>query len=452
MIALLAHSPLMWAQQENSGEPANADSAAKQPDPEKKPSDYSHLKGKKVVIKDWNTKFRLPEGVVGIAELGNVYTIDLVKNDWLWVTDAGGWLTANDVVALDRADDYFSAVVKKKGDSQSLFERGMARLRMGKFQAAMTDLDRAAVEGKRPEYFNGRGVAFAEAGHPKKAIDDHTTAIKLNPKMSSAYYNRGNAWRSMGEYDKAISDYNLAIHLNPNNGRAFINRGLSWNKKQEFEKAKSDFNDACELNPKWPLAFNNRAESKNRLRDYDSALADCDKALKLNPKMIWAVVNRGNSLRGLGRDEEAMKEYDRAIKMDSTFAPAYHNRANMLADQGKYDEAIKDYEKAIELDSQFAFPCNGLAWVLATCPNEELRDPKRALELAERAYKLDDSQWNHLGTLAAAQAANGNWDEAVKAQKTSIKMLPSSATDQERADCETRLELFESHQPYHVDA
>lgn len=421
-------------------------------DAKKKAKDYSSYKGKKIVVIKWDAQFRLPDGIVGTAELGNVYTVDLVNRDWLWVMDAGGWLTANNVVLFDKAEEYFTAQVKKDPTPSAYFERGMARLRMGELDKAMVDLDEAVTKGKKPEFLNGRGIAHLENDDPKKAIADHTGALKLNPKMSAAYYNRGNARRVIGLLDKSISDYNLAIHLNPENGRAYINRGLCWNKKQEYERAKADFNKATKMNPKWPLAYNNRAEAQNRLEQYDRALADCNLCLKLNPKMTWAMVNRGNSLRGLGKVDEAMAEYNKALEIDEDFAPAYHNRGTAYSEMGQYVRAIKDYKKSIELDESYAYPHNGWAWLLATCPDEEIRDPKQAIALAEKACRLNSFEWNHFGTLAAAYAQEGDWSRAIKAQKHAMDMLPDSASDNEVEGCRKRLDLYEAKTAYNETA
>ena len=406
--------------------------------------DYSGYKGQKIVVTKWDAKFRLPEGIVGTAELGNVYDVDHVNRDWLWVTDAGGWLTADNVVLFDDAEDFFTARVKKDPTPSAYFERGMVRLRMGKIDQALVDLDEAVAKGNAPQFLNGRGIAHLENGDAKKAIADHTAAIRLSPKLSAAYYNRGNARRVIGLLDKAISDYNLAIHLNPENGRAYINRGLCWNKKQEYERAKADFSKATKMNPKWPLAFNNRAEAENRLRQYDQALADCNHCLKLNPKMVWAMVNRGNALRGLGKVDDAIEQFDRALEVDEEFAPAYHNRGSAYAEKGAYVEAIRDYQKAIGLDENYAYPHNGWAWLLATCPDEDYRDHKQAIALAEKACRLNSFEWNHFGTLAAAYALKGDFDRAIKAQKRAIDMLPDSASEEEEEDCRKRLNLYES--------
>ena len=410
--------------------------------------DYDDYMGEEIVIKDWGAEFRLPEGVVGTAELGNVYRIDKVNGNWLWVTSAGGWISINDVVLREKAEDFFTKRVKKDPKPDTYFERGMARLRMGEHKMAMIDFDQAITNKKAPHYFNARGIAWLEQGEPQKAINDHNQALKYNPKLAAGYYNRGNARMALKQYAKAISDYNLSLRINPKNGRAYVNRGLCWHKRRDYVKAVADFDKACELNPRWPLAYNNRADSKNRMGEFDEALKDCELALKYDPKLAWAMVNRGNAWLGKKEFAKAMADYNAAVRAQENFAPAYNNRANAFASTGEFAKAIKDYRKSIELDPEFAPAYNGWAWLTATCPEKNLRDPDQAMKLALTATHYDNTEWNHWGTLAAAYAVSEKWEEAVSAQETCIRMLPPTASEADKGDCKARLILYKNKKTY----
>jgi tetratricopeptide (TPR) repeat protein len=62
-----------------------------------------------------------------------------------------------------------------------------------------------------------------------------------------------------------------------------------------------------------------------------------------------------------------------------------------------------------------------LAWTLVTCPNQALKDPSKALELAQQACAL--TQLKHpvyLNTLAACYAGINNLPEAIKILEKAI--------------------------------
>jgi len=88
---------------------------------------------------------------------------------------------------------------------------------------------------------------------------------------------------------------------------------------------------------------------------------------------------------------------------------------------------------------------NDLAWLLATCPEESLRDGRRAVELATRSCEL--TEWKGagtLGTLAAAYAETGDFDKAVEWQEKAIKLYTSEGDKKEWSE---RLNLYKNRKP-----
>ena len=63
-------------------------------------------------------------------------------------------------------------------------------------------------------------------GEYQEAIDDYTSAIKINPDDADAYVNRGAAYHNLGKHQEAIDDFNTAIKINPDYAKAYYNRGM----------------------------------------------------------------------------------------------------------------------------------------------------------------------------------------------------------------------------------
>jgi len=76
-------------------------------------------------------------------------------------------------------------------------------------------------EGKRVSSFIYRGISYHEQGRDTLAIQDYTSAIKLNRDYAVAYNNRGIAYKSQGKLDLAIQDYTKAIRLDPSSIKYF---------------------------------------------------------------------------------------------------------------------------------------------------------------------------------------------------------------------------------------
>jgi len=78
----------------------------------------------------------------------------------------------------------------------------------------------------------------------------------------------------------------------------------------------------------------------------------------------------------------------------------------------QWDKAIGAYAQAIEFDPKNAENVNNLAWLLATCPDAQLRNPTRAVELATKACELTPKDGNCWISLGVAQYRAGNWKPA----------------------------------------
>ena len=73
-----------------------------------------------------------------------------------------------------------------------------------------------------------------------------------------------------------------------------------------------------------------------------------------------------------------------------------------------------DYAAAWRLQPDNPQLLNNYAWLLATCPDQRLRDAPRAVALARQACELAKYEKTvYLGTLAAAQAGAGNFADAI---------------------------------------
>jgi len=86
-----------------------------------------------------------------------------------------------------------------------------------------------------------------------------------------------------------------------------------------------------------------------------------------------------------------------------------------------YPKAIYAYANALRLKPDNPEILNNLAWLYATCEKEELRDPKKALELAKKAAELESS-YHILDTLAEAYYVNGYFEQAVQLAEKVMKM------------------------------
>ena len=89
---------------------------------------------------------------------------------------------------------------------------------------------------------------------------------------------------------------------------------------------------------------------------------------------------------------------------------------------------------------------NGLAWWLATAPEDSIRNGAEAVRWAEKVYNLTPTP-EAADTLAAAYAETDRWDEAIALQESAVRDIPKSNSEYLR-DFGYRLELYKKHQKW----
>jgi tetratricopeptide (TPR) repeat protein len=113
--------------------------------------------------------------------------------------------------------------------------------------------------------------------------------------------------------------------------------------------------------------------------------------------------------------------------------------------EGRYAEAIESVDEGLNSDPDNAFLHNNKAWLLATCPDDAVRDGELAVEHAIKACDLTDwKNFAYVDTAAAAYAESGDFELAVKWQEEAIQLGGGEYSQ----DFQKRLRLFKAGKPY----
>ena len=214
-------------------------------------------------------------------------------------------------------------------------------------------------DGLESQICLARGMARRINGDLTGALVDLSKAIRLDPRLSTAYAQRGFTYACRGDYDRAIADYDEAIRLNPQYIEVYNDRGIVRDKQGDYEGAIADYDEAIRLNPRFGVAYNNRGIARKRKGDYDGALADYNEAIRLDPCYVEAYVNRGN-VRLLKEDYQgALADYNEALRLNPQYAAAYHGQGLAHQRMGEYESAIADFGQVIRLLPEYASPYEG---------------------------------------------------------------------------------------------
>jgi protein O-mannosyl-transferase len=195
--------------------------------------------------------------------------------------------------------------------------------------------------------------------------------------------------------------------------------------------------------------------TRRQLSYWQNSVTLFDRAQALNPLSVYPDLPIAQGLEEQGRWREAATEFRIALTLKvphDEFVCDIHF-ARVLAQLGLQHEANKYLESALEIEPNSVIALNALAWSLATDPDAHYRNGARAVELAERACQLTGyEQTYYIGTLAAAYAEAGRFDDAVAtAQKAIAHAQQDNQPDLEQNNREN-LKIFLAHQAYHEKA
>lgn len=190
------------------------------------------------------------------------------------------------------------------------------------------------------------------------------------------------------------------------------------------------------------------------------AVKDLDEFLRLAPAgmpappdtpLRWeGLVNRGLVFAETGGYEKALKDLDEAVKDWPNVGIAWVNRGYTHELMGKYAEALEDYTRGAEAAGAALLAANNRAWLLATCPDQTLRDGKTAVEHARKVCEVTENREGmYLDTLAAAYAEAGRFEDAVKAQEKALGFKGFAARYGE--DAQKRLQLYKDKKPFRTE-
>jgi tetratricopeptide (TPR) repeat protein len=323
-----------------------------------------------------------------------------------------GWINRNQAVLVPDADEVFSRrLAADPRDADSYYRRAVAR-------------------GLRKDY--------------DAALKDFADAIRINPDEPAYFIARGGLWNSRGEYDRAVADLDEAIRLAPKSAENYHWRGVTRHVQKKLDDAIADYTKAIDLDPDAIMTYHWRAKAWEAKGDLDRAIGSYDAAIDRFPKVPIPLVERAGLLLRKMDYGRALSDSDAAIALLPNNATAHSSRGIALYKLKKYAAAIAAWDETVRLDPKNWVAINNRAWIRATCPDETLRDGKRALEEAKTA--CDMTEWKQplcLGTVAAAHAELGQWAEAVRWQEKAIALADKDSLEEFRA-C---LELYRKGRP-----
>ena len=349
----------------------------------------------------------------------------------------------NQIAELDKAIEIDS------DNLEAYRDRGLIHLTQNKFSEAIADFKH--IIAKDPGNIlalKGMGEALSGNKEYDKALEHLGRAIEAQPDSFTSYLLRAKVLAKAEKTNQALEDLNESIKLEPRNipgllARAQL-RGLRG-QEDDYTLAIGDLNRVLELSPQLREAILLRAYIHDSSGKMGEAIADVRQLLHQDPDSVGLQLQLADFYDRDKRPRKAITLYDQVLASDPENLLALRRRADSLLNIGEQAEAIAAYEAALTHVPDDSGILNNCAWVLATSPDDTLRNGKRSLELAKKACEVTDYKEPHiLSTLAAAYAELGDFPTAKKWSSKAVEMGPDKMKELLRKE----LASYEQSKPW----
>jgi Flp pilus assembly protein TadD len=158
----------------------------------------------------------------------------------------------------------------------------------------------------------------------------------------------------------------------------------------------------------------------------------------------------GRVLGRTGQYAAAAETYEAGLALAPTDTELHLGLADTLSHLGRKAETLEHLEAAVRYSPDLPEALNNLAWALATTAEAGSRNGSRAVTLAQHACDL--TGWKktiYVGTLAAAQAEAGKFDEASATAQRACDLASKNGETELLQRNQELLALYRNHRAYH---
>jgi tetratricopeptide (TPR) repeat protein len=433
---------------------------------------------------------QLPEG----AEANFVAAQKLDPSDYRWPYYLAQ--LARSQGDLPKAAGLFERVLQLKPDDvDSLVWLGDVSLAAGKPEVAEPAFARALQlnPGSVSARFGAGRTALAK-GDNRKAVEYLEEVLRLNPKATAAHYPLSTAYSALGDAAKAAEHLRqrrdgriapadtLMVELDSllQSPQTFESIGIRKLDQEDWAGAAEQFRKGLELAPDSAALHHRLGTALSMMNDQQGALAEFETAVRKSPEYFPAQFSLGVMLQSEGKHSQAVERFAAALKVRPTYTEARLRMASSLRRSGRLNDALAEYQQALagapdnpEARMGYAMTltklhrdreardtlteaasarggdvvfAHALARLLATSPDDKVRDGKRAMELVQDLLKRGRTL--ELGeTYAMTLAELGQYREAQSLQRDLIAAADRAGLATMKGRLNARLKLYDRADP-----
>ncbi len=349
---------------------------------------------------------------------------------------------------VDERRKHFDAAVElAPRDVEVRRARGLFRLVEDEFAGAREDLDAAVAEAPDDAALHeALGMACAMSERLPEARRAFDRAIELAPDAPGPLLQRARLLAVEDQLAESLADLDRAIQLAPGDAGARLLRARIRLQADDEDGALADVESVLSDAPDNPAGLEMRGLLAVGRQDMAAAIRDFRRLVAQRPDDPTLLGQLGMLYIAAHQPRKAIERFNRALEVDDEHFASRRGRSDAQISIGNHEAALADLEVALTLKPDDTGVLNNLAWLLATSPDDELRDGARAIELATKACEATEWRQAHIiSTLAAGYAEQGDFDNAKKYSRQAIE---TGGVDEDTTrQLEAELENYEAGRP-----
>ena len=192
----------------------------------------------------------------------------------------------------------------------------------------------------------------------------------------------------------------------------------------------------------------NEAAFVSQFGDFEIAISSLEQAAALAPQDPELPVLLKDAREKAAQSPKGQLEALLAqVEAEPENGKAHFALADAYRERQEFAKAVKSYKETLRRDPKLYVAAGKLAWILASHPSPEIREPKAALIIANRLLSLyGEKDPNILDLQGIAFAANGDYEAAAKNARIALELLEEESLYKKGVT--SRLGLYEQGKAY----
>ena len=224
--------------------------------------------------------------------------------------------------------------------------------------------------------------------------------------------------------------------------------GRAWVQTRYWRDSETLFKHALAVTANNDVAENNLGIVYLRQGNLDEAISLLQAAVDLRPDNSPAHENLAKALLQKGKVTDALIHYRKLLELQPDNIEVHNIVGTVFMQQGRIREGVEEWQKVLEIQPDNGNAMSNVAWVLATSPDDSLRDGAKAVQLAEQAMHISGRRIPVLfRTLAAAYAERGQFSEAIQTAQQGIELANTQGNSELATELSGNIALYQERQP-----